>query len=58
MSLDEAIATGQLNKEEFQPNKNFMAQLRTFESMFTKPAGEGEGQLAEMSAQHMSAIMR
>ena len=43
MSLDEAVATGQLNKEEFQPNKNFMAQLRTFEKMFEKPVAEGDG---------------
>ena len=37
-----------------------MAQLRTFEKMFEKPVaeGEGEGQLAELSAAHMSALMR
>ena len=61
LSLMEALATGQLNKEEFQPNKNFMGQLKTFETMFFKPnqvSNESEKVVEEMGGQHLAELMR
>ena len=58
-SLDEALTYGQLNREHFSPNKNFLSQLRTFEKVFAKPSADSkEEQPADMSAQHFSVLMR
>ena len=36
-SLEEALTYGQLNREHFSPNRNFLAQLQTLEQVFIKP---------------------
>merc|ERR1712083_280530 len=58
-SLEEALTYGQLNREHFSPNKNFMAQLTTFEKVFAKPAaGSNEEQPGELPARHFAVLMR
>ena len=52
-SLEEALTYGQLNREHFAPNKNFLGQLGTFEKVFAKPSADSkEDQIADMSAEH------
>ena len=50
-SLEEALTYGQLNREHFAPNKNFLSQLTTFEKVFAKPNPDSkEEQASDISA--------
>ena len=48
-SLEEALTYGELNREHFAPNKNFLSQLRTFEKVFGKP---------DLPAEYAQVMMR
>jgi len=48
-SLEEALTYGELNREHFAPNKNFLSQLGTFEKVFGKP---------DLPAEYANVMMR
>ena len=56
MDLEEALTYGQLNRDSFQPNKNFLSQLGTFAKLFCKPTEESN--TPDMSAAHLNVLMR